>query len=478
MGPGLVVLLASLTLVILLMAGVSVSISLASSGVLGLLLLRGPDVVTSVLAGSTYSAVAKSSLIVVPMFIFMGMLMLHSGIAEQLFAIASRLLSWLPGSLGISAIFAAAGFGAISGSSIATVATLGRTCITEMMRHGYQRSFASATVAASGTLAVLIPPSVILVLYGVITNESIGALLLAGIIPGILSALVMAGSVAFRVWRRPELVSQPNVEELALALATVDAAGEATSTSRSTHDSVDAADTSTDLDLGSPTRLTTWSVTHALGSVVVLFTIVIGGLYSGIFTPTESAAVGALAAFLLIVLQYARRPAQLRANLAQALKETASLNAMIFLILVGAGIFSFFLVSAGAPAALSAWVITLPVPPSVVVMLLLVLLIPLGMFLDSVSLLVITVPLVYGPITDLGFDGIWLGILVVKLIEIGMITPPVGLNAYVAAGTVRGLEIDEVFRGLVPFFLVDLLLVATLFAFPALSTWLPTLAGT
>ncbi len=214
-----VVALALVVLLGLLLVGVSVAISLATSGILGLLLLNGADITNSVIAGTSYSAVAKGSLIVVPMFVLMGMLTLYSGIAEQLFAIASRLLKKIPGSLGMATVFASAGFGAISGSSLATVATLGRTCITEMMRHGYQRAFASATVAASGTLAVLIPPSIILVLYGVITGESIGALLIAGIVPGILSAFMLAGAIGYRTWRSPALVTQDNEEKLRLALS-------------------------------------------------------------------------------------------------------------------------------------------------------------------------------------------------------------------------------------------------------------------
>lgn len=471
MENGPVVAISVAILVALLLVGVSVAISLATSGIIGLLFLSGLDITNSVIAGTSYTAVAKGSLIVVPMFVLMGMLTLYSGIAEQLFAIAGRLLRRIPGSLGMATVFASAGFGAISGSSLATVATMGRTCITEMMRHGYQRSFASATVAASGTLAVLIPPSIILVLYGVITGESIGALLIAGIVPGVLSALMLAGSIGVRAWRSPALVNHDNRYEP--ALATAGPAHAASAGSEADDQAVSRDDHPVDVGV----KLTAGSVTRAVLGVVVLFTIVIGGIYSGVFTPTESAAVGAAAAFVLICAQYASRPKVLRNNLVIALKETASLNSMIFLILVGAGIFSFFLVSAGVPAAISEFVVELPLPPTLVVILLLLFLIPGGMFLDSISLLVITVPLVYQPIIDLGFDGIWLGILVVKLIELGMITPPVGMNAYVAAGTTPGLEVEEVFKGLIPFYVADVAIVVVIFMIPALVTWLPSLSA-
>jgi C4-dicarboxylate transporter, DctM subunit len=499
--PNLIVLLAVCSLIGLLLVGVPISISLASSGIVGLLLLRGADVTGSVIAGTTYTAVAKGSLIVVPMFVLMGMFTLHSGIAERLFAIASRGLKWLPGGLGIATVFSAAGFGAISGSSLATVATLGRTCITEMMRHGYQRQFAAATVAVSGTLAVLIPPSIILILYGVITGESIGSLLIAGIIPGILSALVLGAMVCLRAWRTPSLVNSFDAKAFALATGDVStapvAAAAAVGSARAAscdrqatvgRDVSDGASVVSDvLDEVEPEgarsgppmlELTLGGALRAVVGVVVLFTIVIGGIYSGVFTPTESAAVGAFAAFLLMCLQYRSRPRELGRKTTEALRETVSLNAMIFMILIGAGIFSFFLVSAGTPSALSAAIVEMPLPPTLIVIFLLLFLVPLGMFLDSISLLVITVPLVYGPITDLGFDGIWLGILVVKLIEIGMVTPPVGMNAFVTAGTIRGLEIDEVFRGLIPFYLADVILVAMFFAMPDLVTWLPELMGT
>jgi len=478
MENGVIVAIAIVTLVALLLVGVSVAISLATSGIVGLLLLSGLDITNSVIAGTSFTAVAKGSLVVVPMFVLMGMLTLYSGIAEQLFAIAGRLLKWIPGSLAMASVLASAGFGAISGSSIATVATMGRTCITEMMRHGYHRSFAAATVAASGTLAVLIPPSIILVLYGVITGESIGALLLAGIIPGILSALVLTVSIGVLVWRKPALINQDNTQELAVAMAESDAeaalvlhagAGTAAATTKTP--------SSSDRPREIGIKLTFGSTSRAILGVVVLFSIVIGGIYSGIFTPQESAAVGAFAAFLLICAQYAKRPKLLRKNLTLALKETATLNSMIFLILVGAGIFSYFLVVAGVPTAISEFAIGLPFPPTIIVIMLLLVMIPGGMFLDSISLLVITVPLVYQPIMDLGFDGIWLGILVVKLIEIGMITPPVGMNAFVAAGTTRGLEVEHVFKGLIPFYIADVATIIVIFMIPGLATWLPTISA-
>lgn len=460
------VLISIVLLLFLLVAGIPVAIALGSTGIVGLVMLSGTELASNVIAGTSYSAVGKANLVVVPMFILMGMLTLHSGIAEQLFALASKFLKKLPGGLAISTIFASAGFGAVTGSSLASVGTLGRTAITEMIRHGYNKSFASAAVAVSGSLAVLIPPSIILVLYGAITGESVGALLLAGIVPGIISAIMLAGFAILMAWRKPSLVN-------ASGPATVGAG-------TSGGDNLSAGNRNL-VAMGIPEqeeiKLSPASAIRALIAIALIFTIVIGGIYSGFFTPSESAAVGAVVAFVLIITQYMKRPKQLLHNLSLALRETVSLNSMIFLILVGAGIFSYFLVAAGVPTAISKFVVGLPVSPELTVIILLLVLIPGGMFLDSISLLVITVPLVYAPIMDLGFNGIWLGILVVKLIELGMITPPIGLNAYVTAGTTPGLHVDEVFKGITPYYIADFVIIAVLFTFPDIVTFLPDMAA-
>ncbi|MFC5337570.1 TRAP transporter large permease [Leucobacter denitrificans] len=450
------VLVALALLLFLLLSGVPVAFSLASTGIVGLVLISGGDIVGSVIAGTTYTAVGKSNLVVVPMFILMGMLTLNSGIAEQLFAVAAKVLKKLPGGLAVATIFASAGFGAVSGSSLASVGTIGKLAISEMVRHGYNRSFAAASVAVSGSLAVLIPPSIILVLYGAVTGESVGNLLLAGIIPGVLSALMLGGFSLYRAWRKPALIDGSDMrrrQELAIAKGQTFEVEEAATV-----------------------KISPASVTGALIAIGLIFLVVMGGIYSGVFTPSESAAVGAVVALLLLVGQYIKKPRVMFRNLGKAFTETVSLNAMIFMILVGAGIFSYFLVVAGVPTALSQLVVGLPVPPELTVIFLLLILIPGGMFLDSISLLVITVPLVYQPIMDLGFNGIWLGILIVKLIELGMITPPIGMNVFVTAGTTRGLGVHEVFKGVIPFYIADVAIIAVLFAFPSIVTWLPDLS--
>lgn len=476
------VLVSIIILLFLLLAGIPVAIALGSTGIIGLIMLSGFELAGSVIAGTSYSAVGKANLVVVPMFILMGLLTLHSGIAEQLFALASKFLKKLPGGLAISTIFASAGFGAVTGSSLASIGTLGRTAITEMVRHGYDKSFASAAVAVSGSLAVLIPPSIILVLFGSITGESVGALLLAGIVPGVLSAVVLAGFAILLAWRRPALVNAGlRLKMEASVVGSPSLVGGSSAGGGSSMDNGSSEGARNLAAVGIPDpgeiKLSPGSAIRAMIAIVLIFTIVIGGIYSGFFTPSESAAVGAVVALMLIVTQYMKRPKELARNLSLALRETVSLTSMIFLILVGAGIFSYFLVTAGVPSALSAFVVDLPVAPELTVIILLLVLIPGGMFLDSISLLVITVPLVYQPIMDLGFNGVWLGILVVKLIELGMITPPIGLNAFVTAGTTPGLQVDEVFKGIFPYYIADFVIIAALFAFPEIVTFLPDMAA-
>jgi C4-dicarboxylate transporter DctM subunit len=450
-------LVALAVLLLLLLSGIPVAFSLAVTGIVGLAVMSGGDIVGSVVAGTSYTAVGRSGLIVVPLFILMGMFTLHSGIAEQLFALAAKVLKRLPGGLAISTIFASAGFGAVSGSSMASVSTIGKLAISEMVRHGYNRGFAGAAVAVSGSLAVLIPPSVILVLYGAVTGESVGSLLIAGIIPGVLSALMLAGFTILMALRKPALVDGSQARELA----------ERAQTSGKSYQ----------VEQMEPIKISPASVTRALIAIGLIFLTVMGGIYTGIFTPSESAAVGAVVAMLLLISQHIKKPRVMFKNLANSMWETVSLNSMIFMILVGAGIFSYFLVASGVPSAISKFVVGLDVPPQLTVIMLLLVLIPAGMFLDSISLLVITVPLVYQPIMDLGFNGIWLGILVVKLIELGMITPPIGMNVFVTAGTTKGLGVHEVFKGVIPFYIADVIIIAVLFAFPSIVTWLPDLSS-
>lgn len=437
MDVSLIIFIVFVALIVLLLIEVPVAFALAGSGTLGLVLLRGPSVAGATLGSVPFNSSASFTLIVVPMFILMGIFAMHGRIADDLFRLTNRLMRGVRGGVAIATVVTCAGFSAVCGSSVATAATVGRLTIAEMTRYGFNPAFAAAIVASAGTLGVLIPPSIALVLFGVITNESIGKLLIAGIVPGILSALVMGGGIL--VFARLGIGFDRSIPEI-----------------------VDRED---EPDAG-----------HYGGvfKLLILFVIIIGGIYSGLITATEAAAIGALAALIIMLASAVRNGKGVMRELFDALRDSASITSMVFAIMMGAAIFSFFIVSAGIPSAFAGWVIGFDLPPGLLVLLLLMTLIPLGMFLDGVSILLITVPLFYPVVvTELGYDGLWYAVLTVKMIELGLITPPVGVNAFIVANMVKGAELDKVFRNLGVFILLDLIIFMILFAFPILTTWLP-----
>ncbi len=452
MSTTLLVSLAVLILLALLAAGVPVAFALSAAAVTGLVVYRGADITASTLGSLPYQSTAKSALIVIPMFILMGVLAAHARVAEDVFRLSHRVLRRLPGGLGLASIAACAGFGAVSGSSIATTATVGRVAIVEMRKYGYETAFAAGIVAAAGTLSVMIPPSIVLVIYGIITGESIGALLTAGIIPGILSALVFMVLVLVRARLKPSIAGGRHNPA---ATAIIDA--------------------EPNLEGGKAPQGKGYA---GLLKITLLFVIVIGGIYSGLFTATEAAALGALAAlFMLLADVFRFGPKTLMQNLKNSLAEGASVTSFIFAVLVGASLFTFFLVSTGVTNSFTLWALDLPVPPIMIVVVLLAIMLPLGMFLDPISIMLIVLPLAYPVITGLGYDGIWFAILTVKMIEIGLISPPVGLNVYVLAGT-PGVKMEDAFRGIAWFLPAELFTTTLLFLIPDLVTWLPSLIAT
>lgn len=473
MGATLLAVLAAIIVLLLLLAsGIPVAFALALAGAIGIVLIGDGNVLGVTLGAAPMTTTMSYSLTIIPMFILMGVFVAQAGTGQALLAFASRALRRVPGGLGMAAIAACAGFAAVTGSSVATVATIGRIAVSEMARYGYQRAFAAGIVGVGGTLGVLIPPSILLVLYGVITGEPIGRLLIAGLLPGIFSAIVLAVYIGIRAVRHPELVDAEARKRLyAAASASAVPAGPRRSwllggRASAAPEPVEEED--------EPAPPIGWGEQIAgAAKVGLLFAIVIGGMYTGLLTATEAAAAGAVTALVLLLIDPKVWREGLWPKLRDALRETASTTAMIFLILIGASIFATFLVRSGVPAQLSEAVAGLPVPGHVVVALILLLLIPLGMFLDGLSIMVITAPLTYPVVQALGFDGIWFGVLVVAVIELGLITPPVGVNAFVLASTVPKLGLEGAFRGLFPFFKVELFIIAVLFAFPWISTVLP-----
>ncbi len=462
MNPDLIVGLAILLLLLLMFMRVPVGLALTASGLLGLLLLRNFRIVEATAESVPYTSTARYAYIVVPMFILMGALANQSGLASSVFQLASRALRRLPGGLGVASVLTCGVFAAISGSSVATVASIGPIAVREMRERGYSPGFAAGIIAGSGTLGVLIPPSIVLVLYAIISGEQVSAMLLAGFLPGIASIAVYSFLVIFRALR---------VEKQVPVVATVGASGSGGAAAPAAAPSGSAGD-------GEITKDVALSGVGALLRVALVFAIVIGGLYTGFFTASEASALGALSVFLLAVVDGRRLGLRgMFRQLKDAFAEAASLSSMAFFVVMGAAVFSFFLVSARTPARLSDWVLSLGVPGWLVVVLLLALMIPLGMFLDALSCLLIIVPLAHPIVTELGFSGIWFGILMVKMVELGMITPPVGLNVFVIAGAVKDVTVEQAFRGVTLFMLGDLAIVAILFVFPSIVLIIPELAG-
>ncbi len=427
--------------------GVPVAFALGASGIAGIIQIQGFAGAASTIAAIPYNTTSVYTLTVVPMFILMGLLVSHSGMIDGIFNVAQRATRRLPGGLGIATVLAATFFGGISGSSVADAATIGRISIGEMAKRGYEKAYAAAIVAAAGTVDILIPPSIAMVVYGIVSGESIGALMIAGIIPGLLTAAIYI--VLIVVLSRGRRDGE-KVGDVALVHA----------------------------DEGRKTayRQEMFGVFGGLG----LFAIVIGGLYTGWVTATEAGALGAFTSLFLsvlfVVIWRASRGQALRQMLVGAFSETGGLTSMIFALIVGAAIFTNFLVLANVPTGVSSWILGLDFSPNVIVALLLLTLVPLGMFVDGLSMLLIVGPLFHPVAKALGMDGIWFGIMFIKGIEIGLLTPPLGLNVFVVSGLFPDIRVEDVFRRIAPFIAAEFVVSIILFTFPAIITALPAAA--
>lgn len=429
-------------LALCLVSGMRIALALALSGFVGFYLLNGWDVGMSTLGALPIASGSKFTLLVIPMFIVLGIAAQKANLAEGAYRLLGWLLRGVPGGLAVATLTACAAFAAVSGSSIATVISIGNLAITEMKRAGYAMHVAAGVVGAAGTLGVLIPPSVPLVIYGVLTGESIGALLMAGIGPGLLSASVYGIGIIIRAKRHPELFGKGAEDVLPMT--------------------------------GRPAL---WPGIYSFLRIGLLFLIIIGGMYSGFFTAVEASAVGAFVAILMVVVEHARKPRDLGKNLWETFSEAVSLNGMVFSLLIGGAIFSTFMVAAGAPQMIADGLLGLPIEPWMIVALILLILIPMGMFLDPTSILLIMVPLTYPVVSQLGMDGIWYGLLFVKLIEIGLLTPPLGLNAFVVSGIRKDIPLNTAFKGVLWFVRLDILVVVLMFAFPPIVTFIPSQMG-
>ncbi|MDI3490612.1 MAG: C4-dicarboxylate transporter, DctM subunit [Thauera sp.] len=417
---------------VLLALGTPVFAALALSGAFGIVMVENLDFLLNRLKSLPFSTTASYSLTVIPLFILMGAFAHHAQVGKRLFNVARKWVGHLPGGLAMAGILTSAGFAATSGSSVATAATVGAVAIPEMKKAGYDPRLAAGSVAAGGVLGVLIPPSVLLIFYAALTEVSAGKMLIAGFVPGILTTLVFMAGIAV-IGRRG--MNQEARSPRSPWGERVRATGQA------------------------------WQV-------VVLFVLVLGGIYVGLITPTEAGAIGALAALVMLLFSRVAR-ASLGTRLLDSFRSTATTTVMILFTMIGAGIFSYFLTLVQIPQAIAEVIVESGISPSLIVAVLLLAYVPLGMFLDAFSMMVITLPIVFPTVSGLGFDPIWFGILCVKMCEIGLMTPPVGLNCFVIAGIDRSTSLADVFRGAQWFVAMEMITVAILFAFPAITTWLP-----
>lgn len=431
-------------LLVLLILRVPIAIALSAVGLIGMALLkiyrpgfepdlmRGLNAAFSAMGTSPYSTVAQFQLVTIPMFLLMGYFAFAAGFTRDIYHSARLWLAAVPGGLAAASTIGCAAFAAVSGSSVSTAAAMGKIAVPEMLRYGYDKGLATGVVAASGTLGSLIPPSTLMILYAIFTEQDIGKLFIAGIIPGILSALIYIAMIVVRCKISPKL---------APVTASV------------------------------PWREKVRSLKGAWG-VVMLFVFVMAGIYSGFMTPTEAGAIGAAGALFLGLVSRRLDLKKIRAGLYDTIKQVA----VIFVIIIGAFLMIKFVALSGVASSLAEAALALDLPPIVIVLALSGVYVILGTFMGPMEIMLLTVPVVTPVIESLGFDLIWFGIIMIKYLEIGLITPPVGLTVYIIKGVVgREVELTTIFRGVMWFLAMDLVTLLLLIFVPQISLFLPSL---
>jgi tripartite ATP-independent transporter DctM subunit len=413
----------------LLMLGVPIAFAMAISGAVGLWILEGPGPAMAHSLLIPWDEGRSFVFVTIPLFVLMGQLVFHTGLARDLYGAVRTWIGRVPGGMAIASVVACGAFGAVTGSSIATVATMGAIVMPEMRRYNYNPRLATGALAASGTLGILIPPSVIFIFYGVMTETSIGELFIAGILPGILTAVMFSVIILMRCLITPSL--------------------------------------------GPPgpgaTWAERWSSTAGLVPIMVLFGMVIGGIYAGVFTPTEAAGVGCTG----VLVTAAVRRSLTGTAISKALEETALISAMIFAIIVGGYLFARFLAVTGTTQAMVEILVDLNLGRVMFLVLLVGLYIILGAMLDVFGMLVLTIPFVMPIVHSLGIDPIWFGVFAVVMAELALVTPPIGANVFVMRRTAPEVPMGEIFMGVLPFVVGELVVVALLIAFPEIALWLP-----
>ena len=421
-----------IVLVIIFLLRMPVGFAMAFVGVLGLSYLISPEVALYVLARDFFSIFSSYSLTVIPMFTLMGCIASESGMSRRLYDAGYVLFGKFPGGLALATVLGCAGFAAINGSTSATAAAMGKVCIPEMKRYKYDNSLSTGIVAAAGTLGIMIPPSTIFIVYGILTEQSIGKLFISGVFPGLIIAALLMVTVAILCWRNPKLAP------------------------------VAAASTFKE------------KMEALIGVIemLVLFFFVIIGLFLGWFSPTQAGAAGVAGAILIGLITK-----QLKwQGFLNALKDTVRITAMVMVIVAGATVFGHFIAITRIPMVLSGWVGSLPLHPMGIMAVIIVIYLMGGCFMDSLAMITLTIPIFYPVVLALGVDPIWFGVIIVLVVEMGVITPPVGLNVYVIKGIAPDVPLETIFKGIFPFLAALVVAAIILLLFPQIATFLPSLA--
>lgn len=431
--PATTGILVGVLLIFFLAVGVHIGVALGLGGILGMYLAIGPDAAWAQLATIPFSTTNEFTLAVIPLFILMGSLATTAGITTDLYKAAYNWLGHLRGGLAIATTLASAAFGAACGSTVVNAAVFTRMALPEMTNFGYDKRLSAGCIAASGTLASLIPPSILMVIYAVITEQSIAVLLMAGLVPGLLSAAVFVIGIYIWVRRRPEIA--PTL----------------------------------------PTRVSAkerYKSLYGVWGILFLFILVIGGIYTGFFVPTYAGAVGAFGAFLIVVAK-GRLSGK---SMVETFKDAGVTTSVIFIIVIGGILFARFLTYTGLISDISTILLSWDLNPYLYLLAFAVIYLILGMLIEPIAIMVMTLPVMFPILTGVGFDPIWLGVISIKLAEISLMTPPVGLNVYVVrSASPIPLTLEEVFSGVMPFVLMDVITLGLLIAFPAIVTFLPEL---
>ena len=418
------------TLFTLMLLRVPVGMAMGLVGVTGFGFLVGGGPALKLVGQTSMRTVTDYTFGIIPMFLLMGAFVSNSGMSRELFRAANSFVGHFRGGLGIATIAACGGFAAISGSSVATAATFSTVAYPEMRRYGYPQSFATGTIAAGGTLGAMLPPSTVLAVYGLITEQDIGQLFIAGIVPGLIAGSMYMMTIVLIGLVRPNYLP----------------AGERSSWTQRLQSLRDV-----------------WAT-------LLLFAFVIGGLYGGLFTPTEAGGMGAGGAFIIGVLRGRLSRADIRRSLLQATRTAAA----VFTVLIGALLFGYFLTVTQTPQKVTAFLTGLGVGRYGVLALIMLMYLVLGCLMDALAMIILTIPIIFPVIKQLGFDPIWFGVIIVMTVELGLIHPPVGMNMFVIKSVVEDVKISTIFYGVIPFILTDLVRLLLLISFPILATYLPS----